>query len=252
MFGLFYKDLVILKKELILFSATIFLFSLPRFLPLGKWFEEADATTELFTSENITYILIPFFVYLFVFLIISSIQSGIFAHDEKKLWNYYMISTPLGGNAQILSKYYLTFALSFLGYLWGIVCDTVSMFLTGTYVDTSAFYMSFFFIQIVLRALELPFLIGFGEKHGRTYKIILSTAIIFLAIIYRLFGRIPEFISMEACFQWIFTFFQNETALSTTMLGTVSLFPYIAVLLYYVSYKISCKLYQRGVNSDDI
>ena len=251
MFGLFYKDISVMKKEFMLMGVAILFFSIPRFLPFLDMMEDANTGTDIHT-EILIQIIIPFIVSLCVFGVISSVQSSIFAHDEKKLWNYYMISTPLGGNAQVLSKYYLTFALSFTGYLWGIVCDTVSTLLTGIYVDTSVFYMSFFFIQIVLRALELPFIIGFGEKHGRTYKTVLLTAIIFILIIYGLFGKLPESFSLETCFHGIYTFLQNKSNLSATMLGTISLFPYISILLYYVSYKISCKLYLRGVNSDDI
>lgn len=145
----------------------------------------------------------------------------------------------------------MTLLLSFAVVVWGFVCDYICTWISGIPGSAASLYMTLFFIQIVLRALELPFIICFGEKHGRTYKILLISVIVFVGIVYILFGKIPENMSLDSFFDFIIRTAKNEAVLSTTMLGVVAVFPYATFVLYYFSYKISCKLYQRGVNNYD-
>ena len=241
--GLLYKELVIMKKDLLLCGAGIVLVSVLLFLPWGKW--------DMLNAASMTYVFGPMVTYFCIYIIISVAQSGIFAHDERRVWSAYITASPLLGNGQVLSKYYITLALSFTGVLWGFVCDNICMLTSGIYGSAASIYMTVFFVQIVLRAFELPFIIRFGEKHGRTYKILLISVAAFLGIVYLLFGKLPENLSLDGFFEFLLKLSRNEAVLSDIMLGITAVFPYAALLLYYLSYKISCKLYQKGVNTYD-
>ena len=246
--GLLYKDLIVMKKDLLMCGAATAFLSILFFLPWGKW----CINDEIVSVESMTYVVIPLVAYSCIYVIISTIQSGIFAQDERKAWSAYITASPLGGNGQILSKYYLTLALSFFCVVWGFICDNICMLISGIEGSAAGIYMTIFFVQIVLRAFEIPFIIRFGEKHGRTYKILIISVIVFLGIVYLLFGKLPENMSLDSFFEFLLNISENEAVLSDMMLAVTALFPYVALLMYYVSYKISCKLYQKGVSTYDI
>ena len=245
--GLLYKDFAVMKKELLLGCLAILLFSIPLFLPWASICEASGGATDAESLGSMVYGVLPFFVDLIVFGIMDSVQNGIYAHDERKVWSSFVTASPLGADAQVLSKYYLNLVLDFSIYLWGFVCDNASMLISGVYGSASSIYTLFFWIHIILRALEMPFLIRFGQTHGRTYKILILAVITFMGIVYLLFGYIPENFSLDACFEFIFGLSNNQTTMSTAALGVMALLPYVAMGLYYLSYKISCKWYRKGV-----
>lgn len=251
MWGLLYKDFSVMKKELLICGVSVLGISLMLFIPWAGIFETNDVSSEFLTVESMTYAITPMVAYICIFIAISMAQDGIFAHDERKVFSAYITATPMGENGQVLSKYYMTLLLGFAGVVWGFVCDSICTLISGIKGSAASIYITIFFIQILLRAVEMPFIIRFGEKHGRTYKILLISTIAFVGVVYLLFGPLPENMSLDGFFEFIVRFVKNEAAVSTTMLGVAALFPYIALLLYYGSYKISCKLYQKGVNNYD-
>lgn len=251
MLGLLYKDLMVMKKDLIYTIFEILGSSIFLFLPWGKMLAIDNIDTEMINEYTMTFIIMPFVTYMLVFQMISMVQGNLFAHDERKVWSSYIISSPVGRNGQVLSKYYMVLALSFVGFVWGMICDTISMLISGIHGSAMIIYTMFFFGQILFRAIELPFLIRFGQKHGRDYKMLVFAIAVFALILYALFGKLPEELSMEALVAFILKLSTNQAALSTTVLGVVALCPYIIMLLYYLSYKISCRLYQKGVEAYD-
>lgn len=251
MWGLLYKDFSVMKKDLLICGVSVLGISLLLFIPWESLLQASGVASEFLNAESMIYAITPMVVYICIFLVISGVQSGIFAHDERKVFSAYITASPMGENGQVLSKYYMTLLLSFGVVVWGFLCDSFCTLISGIKGSAASIYITMFFVQILLRAVEMPFIIRFGEKHGRTYKILLISAIAFVGIVYLLFGPLPESVSLDSFFEFIIRFSKNEAAVSTTMLGVAALFPYIVLLLYYGSYKISCKLYQKGVNNYD-
>jgi len=247
--GLLYKDFAVIKKELLLSGVAILLFSIPLFLPWTAIREANGGATDAESIGIMVFGVFPFFVYIFIFGIIDAVQNGIYAHDERKVWSAFVMASPLRANAQVLSKYYLSLLLAFSVYIWGFVCDYISMLVTGVGGSASGIYTLFFWIHIIMRALEIPFLIRFGQSHGRICKILIMAVLVFIGIVYLLFGYIPENLSLDACFEFIFCLTSNQEMFSTAALGVVALLPYVAIALYYLSYKVSCKWYEKGVEA---
>ena len=240
-----------MKKDLLLCMVSVLGISILLFIPWAGLLEANGVATEFLNAESMTYAIMPMLAYICIFVVISVVQAGIFTHDERKVWSAYITASPMGGNGQVLSKYYMTLLLAFAGVVWGFICDNICTLISGIQGSAASIYITIFFIQITLRAVEMPFIIRFGEKHGRTYKILIISVIAFVGVVYLLFGRLPENMSVNSFFEFIIRFSKNEAAVSTTMLGVAALFPYAALLLYYGSYKISCRLYQKGVNNYD-
>lgn len=238
MLGLLYKDLKIMKWDVIAMCIEIVLFSMCLFLPFERWLG----------AESMAAGVAPVVVAFVVCIIVSVIQTKIFSHDERRMWSYYMTSTPLMAKGQVLSKYYLSIGLSAVAMMWLLICDMLVPIFTGQPGGGSLIYIAFFFGQTFGRAIEIPFIIRFGEKQGGSYKILFGVGIFFLIIVYLLFGPLPNF-SNPDFLEKIIDIFGNAELMSTGLLGFMAIAPYVIMVMYYISYKISCKLYLKGVDT---
>lgn len=238
MIGLLYKDLKIMKYELIMMLAEMVGISVCLFLPLKTWLGEESAVAGM----------APVIVAFGVYIVVSMVQSKIFSQDERRVWAYYMTSTPFAVNGQVLSKYYLSIGLSGVAMIWLLLCDSFVPLFTDQPGGGSLIYIAFFFGQTFGRAIEIPFIIRFGEKNGGSYKILFGIGIFFLFIVYLLFGPLPDFSNLDFL-EKIINIFSNAELMSTGLLGFMAIAPYVIMIMYYISYKISCKLYLKGVDT---
>ncbi len=250
MFGLFYKDLCVMKESMKFVLFGLLFCSIWLLIPWEAAFKMADLDIEggLINPEILRYTLMPLLTYGAIFMFfLSSLQSNIFAYDERRVWAFYITSTPLSYKGQVLSKYFLSIAISGVGVLWGMLMDFVNAGLYGASGSTSAICLIFFFGQTFMRAMDIPFKIGFGEKNGTAYRLFSVAVMIFLVAGYLLFGPLPAGGS-DSVFEFIINLFTNPEVLTTTMLGFLGIAPYVIMLIYYISYKVSCKLYLKGVD----
>ncbi len=250
MFGLFYKDLCVIKESAKFVIIGILFCSIFLLIPWEAVFRagDLDVDNQMINPEILTYTIMPLLAYGAIFLFfLSSLQSNIFAHDERRVWAYYVTSTSLNHKGQVLSKYFLSIAISGVGVLWGMVMDFINGAIYGVQGSTSAICLLFFFGQTLMRALDIPFKIRYGEKNGTTYRLFSLALIIFVVAGYLLFGPLPAGGS-DSVFEFIINLFTNPKMLTTALLGFLGIAPYVIMLAYYVSYKISCKLYLKGVD----
>lgn len=247
MLGLLYKDYCILKKSIWGLIAVILGTSVFIFWRESVW-EKTGLVSETMTAQAFTFSIMPALLFFSFFIYISIFQKSLFEHDERKVWSNYITSTPLGYKEQVLSKYYMTLISSFALVVWGYIYDMISSLVAGSIGSASGIYTTLFFIQIILQAILYPFLIRFGCKYGNTYKLGLFIAVFYGFIVYLLFGKIPEGIS-DNFFEFLFDLAASEVALPTAALGVLALLPYVAALLFYLSYKLSCKWYLKGVEA---
>ena len=238
MLGLLYKDLKIMKYEILLMLVEMLLVSFCLFLPLETWFG----------AESMIAGMAPIIIAFLVCIIVSVVQTKIFSHDERKIWAHYMSSTPFTAKGQVLSKYYLSIGLSAVAMIWLLICDMLVPFFTGQPGGGTLIYIAFFFGQTFGRAVEIPFIIRFGEKNGGSYKILFGIGIIFLIIVYLLFGPLPDFSNLDFL-EKVIDIFSNANIMSTGLLGFMAIAPYVIMVMYYISYKVSCKLYLKGVDT---
>ncbi|MBQ8318705.1 MAG: ABC-2 transporter permease [Lachnospiraceae bacterium] len=238
MLGLLYKDLKIMKYEIIMMLLEMVVISVCLFLPLDTWLGEGSAVAGM----------APVVVAFAVCIVVSMVQSKIFSLDERRVWAYYMTSTPFAAKGQVLSKYYLSIGLSAVAMIWLLLCDSLVPLFTDQPGGGSLIYIAFFFGQTFGRAIEIPFIIRFGEKNGGSYKILFGLGIFFLFIVYLLFGPLPDF-SNPDFLEKLISIFSDAQLMSTGLLGFMAIAPYVIMIMYYISYKISCKLYLKGVDT---
>ena len=166
------------------------------------------------------------------------------AGDEKRRWSGFVLSGPMGYKQVVLSKYLLTLAIS-----WSIVGfhffgEIIGMLIPGTVGGFLGMTVNGFYIVILYQAIEFPFDFRFGSKNGIKYKMGALLLLSYGLMIYLLFG--PPIDSNEII-DYLFRLARGEAQLPEWMQYMGVYLPYVAMGAYYISYKISCKVYLKGV-----
>ena len=102
-------------------------------------------------------------------------------------------------------------------------------------------------VSLLLRAVELPFVVAFGTKAGSSIKGCLMLVIIMIALLYALFGDLSWLGTEDEFWEKIFRFITDLdiAKLSKSWAGKLI---FAAVPLYFVSLFISTRLYLHGVD----
>ena len=183
-------------------------------------------------------------------------QNAIFRGDETKKWGYFTASHPKGIRTAVYYKYVIVFLMSLLTMVSMEVVQmlyrlTDHMILGSTAENMpqsmSEIFMLCVFLQLFLRMSDIPFIIRFGSNKGSTVKALCLLGLLVVGGIYLLFGPLPENAGDIIVAYYDF--------MERVQNGEVDYFPYLMLALftwvtiggYYLSYKISCKLYLKGV-----
>lgn len=183
---------------------------------------------------------------------VSALMSEVFKGDDKKLWAYFIVSTPQGVKGFIYRKYVITLMINLIYMISGIFTDhlfaTVNYFITGKELATNmqSLYISGVFLLMSVSALDIPFMVRFGSKKGSVVKMIIMLSLCTAGVV--VFSMLPDNIK-ENITQTLISIF-NGGAGNALML-ILSLLPFIAFAAFLLSYKIACRLFMKGVNDYD-
>ena len=229
MIGYFYKDLLLSKFAILtqitflgIISLTSILFAT---LPQGS--------------------LAPLVLLEFcAFLLTNVINQHLFQADERRTWQYFALSTPQKEQGQIGSKYILVLLVNLVTLLWLLLLDCVFGHMAEKPgLSTSSALLLFFSLMLVMDAIEMPFVFRFGSTYGAKYKGYVLLGIFGVVAIYLLYGDI--------------SFLRTGDPLSAflgklqggTLHRFLDLLPYIAVVLYFLSYCLSLKIMKKGIEA---
>lgn len=234
MYGLLYKEFILNKKNLLGVAAAALIFTVTLFMPSE---EQQDNMSELF-------VMIQLVVSIIIFLVVGMLQQGIFEADESRLWQFYITSTPDGLRNQIRAKYVFSFLLSMVTAFY---CMMINILVCAVFdVNASIPVVLIFLTQIFFRSIEFPFLVRFGSKYGNTFRSVIITLIIFVGMVYALFGDLSIFGSYDRFANFLMNHVFSENGFSQGITDMIQLVPALVYVLYYISYRISCKLYMKG------
>ncbi len=232
MFGLLYKEMITQRKQLLMFTPFLLLcLTVGIIIPITTA-NMSDAQFGLSTVLCIT----------MVMLLSGMLEQGTFANDEMTKWQNFIVSTPDGVHKQIASKY--IFNIGIAGIAVNILLIVV--YIAGAIANKdialySLIVISFFSLQIFVRAFESPFLVRFGSKYGNIFRMVCIALLTFGVTIYLLFGDLSIFGSLDS-----FLNFMKELAQKDGFIYTLRLTPVLCLILYYLSYRISCCFYLKG------
>lgn len=184
------------------------------------------------------------------FFTISGLISEVFNGDNKKLWAYFVISTPQGVKGFIYRKYVITLLTSVIYMVSGIFADqllaTMNYFATGIELETSlsSAYLIAVYMLMFASAFDIPFTLRFGAQRGSILKMTVLTLLCAGGVAG--YSLIPDEIRMKIT-EAVISFFNGEAGASLPLI-IACLLPYLAFAAFLLSYKISCKAYMKGVN----
>ncbi len=182
--------------------------------------------------------------YFLMIYLLSILDSDAVAHDEKRSWIIFVSSTPDTMVGQIRCKYYFSLILNLILLFWNYYIDMVTMAICGDPTASACqVFLVLFCIFILYKAILLPFNIRFGTKSGSAVMGISTMALLTIAGLYFLFGDI-SFLYKGNFEEFIMNFFNNNG-----VLWIIAILPYVAAAGYYLSYKISTKIYRKGVEN---
>ena len=182
------------------------------------------------------------------FLGAGGIQTMVLQGDDRKIWGYWITATPDGYCGFIRVKYEMVFAMTVLFVTClqmfdGLFCAAAADMgweMTGS---MSAFAVPLAFLQIILRATDIPFTLRYGNKKGSIIKLIYS--ILFVIIISVLILTNAGNFSVILFESGEKLFNEDNVSLALGILCVV------ALAAYYISYRISCRVYLKGVEQYD-
>ncbi|MBR0112163.1 MAG: ABC-2 transporter permease [Clostridia bacterium] len=238
--GLLYKDYLAVKgrKAIIIILALTALFLLARiFLP--------GADTE--NSEGFMYDgflwTVPALLTVSGICLPSLWTKSLIACDEKKQIQAMIKSLPSGKSARIASKYIFiavtVYALLSAEIIW---CKIYSSFAGNnsfsTLVETlTSFLIVFASASIIIAGFELPFFITLGSKKATAVKTALLECLFLLVIAWIFFGNLDIIGKLD-----LFDFIEWAKNHDFEINITAVLLPVISSALYYLSYRLTCRL----------
>lgn len=181
------------------------------------------------------------------FLAAGALQMLVLRGDDRKLWGYWITATPDGYKGFLRVKYEMIFAMIVL-FLFTLQCvdrgycaAAADMGMTEI-GEISGIAVLLCFVQILLRAIDIPFVYRFGSKKGSFVKLIclIVLTIILLALLILNTERFDTII--DTCKKVVSG--QNSSLILS--IGLV-----VCLALYYFSYRTTCRLYLKGVEQYD-
>lgn len=182
--------------------------------------------------------------------IVSNLITNVFTGDDKKLIAYFTHTTPNGVKKYMYHKFILYFALDglllFSLYIIDSFISTMGYVFKGEEADSliNVFVFIFYFI-IFSSCFDIPLAVRFGATKSGIIKVILLVIISILVVLVGF--MIPDEIRNKI-FDKIYATFKGESDVGVIIM---SIFPFIALTGYFISYKFSCKLFMKGVKEYD-
>lgn len=240
--GLLYKNFISCRIWFLLFGFMLIMLGI-----YGFMFGDIAVTNARLTgSGSETFIGLMTLLYFFLFALVISLCPEIFKADEKVITYSFYFSVPQSAKGLIQSKYYFLLLVD-LGTLFAsFLMDTVLMLKMGEYaVSNLTTCITLFSSILIFMSINIPFLVRYGSKANKEKASLYILIFFSIIAIYGMFGDI-SFLFTENILLAIIEYLH-----SPKMIFLTSLTPYVAVIMYYLSYRISLKLYRKGVECYD-
>ncbi len=235
--GLLYKEFVQNKKTLLLLLGIMLTMSSMLFM------QNEDVDTS--TLEMILPLL-GMMIYVINFFMLNLFQPNFMQTDDHKKWSNFIISAPDGVEKIVYAKYVFLLMLTGLVTIWCFIIDGLSGSMSGTGMTGSGVYLFLFYLNLFLTAFDMPFMMRFGTNVGGIYRSVLFFGMLIVGVVYALFGDLSMFGSWDGFCDKIYTMLKGEE-MPDWLLLLSGVFPFVSIALYYMSYKLSCRLYVKGV-----
>lgn len=179
--------------------------------------------------------------------VINNWTAKIVEGDDKNKISTYISAMPLSDSAYIASKYIFigisTYVFVSVSYIWGVACEAFCRegMLAEWTATLTGFVPYIIGLALLFAVIELPLFILMGKSKAMLVKIAFWMVIVLAAIGFIMFGNlawIDEHFDVPNLMRWIG---EHATELFLFRMCT----PVIVLILYYVSYRVTCHFAKR-------
>jgi len=257
MIGLFRKDFYLVRSQIILFMVLIFLMTVLETVIIVAFSTEFSSSSG--TQSTITN-LCTFLIFIVVFFGGEGLKGNLLLSDRNKRSKHFLMATPLCVKGCVASKYYEGIIIPIVGFIYLEVFQLTCGAFTGSLTDHSLLFVCMVFVSLFFGSLSIPFYVRFGQK-GVHIKTAILLSIVFIIFVYGLFGDISMFIGNDSIAQFgnLIVYFSDTKTLFSRLSGPddprivwLVVTPILILVMYYVSYRISCMLYRKGAEADEL
>ena len=161
-----------------------------------------------------------------IIVLCTTMIVSTFSYDDLNKWDSYVLTMPINRNDIVLSKYLTMLIFSFIGVLVSLIVSVTIGYFKNTLILNETLILS---ISVCFGSLILPLIYKFGTERARLLMI-LCFLVPTLALL--VFKSILENISSPISI---------EIILNTLVYSL----PFVAILLFVISYFISSKIYSK-------
>ena len=254
--GLIYKDLYLIKSKVIAGSLSVLVIIILMYVVYATVSGKVLFPTEM--AAVITDLMIVMYIGVLSY-------GYIIKADTKKQWGFYGMALPGSAKLIVGAKYMTVFIMYLISYIICVLNDLLIGLFFGKAVDMSLLVLMFMLFQMFLNAIEMPLAFRFGTDKAAGIRIFITIVIVLIISIYLLFGNIEWLMAEDGLIKIIIRLF-SDNADSVTMSYELqqfikrltymnyiemAVFTHLMVFAYYISYRISCKVFRKGVLRDD-
>ncbi len=258
--GLIYKDFYLIKGKMIAGFIMTFLMIIIMSIIIVASSGPSGINTSFAALANI-------FMDIMILQYIGFNYIYIMQADMNRKWGLYGACASGGVSGVVAAKYMSVFILYFVTFVLCRLLDLIIGLVIGTAVDNSGLVIFLILIFIFINSIEMPLAFRFGPDKSTAIRILISVVIVLIITIYLLFGNIDWLMKEDGVFKSILNvithwgedaevlpaevkkIIEKMTYLNYIALAVIA---YLVVLGYYISYRISCKVFKKGVLRDDI
>ena len=234
MWGLMLKDLYVNRRTIGIYSAIAGVCSVFLMIPFN-----AKTMEEL----GFLYTILGAMCLGGIFMLTGTLENELLLSDETTGYQQFVLSSPMGAKGQVLSKYYTCLLISLLRAFWCILLTEISNMVTGMENGLLLPVIVLFYLQILLRAVELPFLFGLGARYGSYVKMCVGMVLVFSVMNHAMYGKNFRLQTFDSLVEYISGFSMEQLAGGALLAWGLLLAG--SLVLFYVSYHLSCRWYRR-------
>jgi len=144
----------------------------------------------------------------------------------------------------VTAKYYAVLIWHLALLFVCFIADTISIAVYGSAaISAVTVAVVIFAFRMLVMAFEIPCMVRYGATTGINVEGSVVGILFMLAGIYALFGDISFFLQ-ENVKEAIWDFL-----MSGNVIWILALLPYVSGVAYYISYRVSLKMYRKGAES---
>lgn len=234
MWGLMLKDLYVNRRVIGIYGALAGACSVFLMIPFN---------TQTMEKLGFIYTILGALCLAGIFVLTGALENELLLSDETTGYQQFVLSSPMGVKGQVLSKYYTCLLISLLGAFWCILLTDISDMVTGTENGLLLSVIVLFYLQIFLRAVELPFLFGLGASYGNYVKMCVGMVLLFSVMNHAMYGKNFRMQTFDSLMEYISGFSMEQLADGALLAWGLMLVG--SLVLFYVSYHLSCLWYRR-------